>query len=197
MASAYLLSVAVLPSLPWKEGCYLFTTHILMQWAESAQTEQVRCCGTCLEPQSTASVAVAAGLELHTVAWTHASERSQCLRRPFGQGDTAETWDSIIYLFIYFVTLGTQSPKVLNISIEIHVWNGHGAASEIVNDSAKQTDLNLCTAADNLWKRTEVSRGSFAVSDIFLITSNMNSNPVLHIECKVSKSNWEKEVCVF
>ena len=48
-----------------------------------------------------------------------------------------------IYL-LFFFTLGTQSPKALNIKMEIYVWNGHGAASEIVNVSTKQTELNLC-----------------------------------------------------
>ena len=63
----------------------------------------------------------------------------------------------VIYLFI--LALSTQSKKALNIKIEIYVWNGHGAASEIVNVSAKQTEVNLCTATDNLWKRNGVSRG--------------------------------------
>ena len=93
----------------------------------------------------------------------------------------------LFYFFIFFF-LGTQSPKALNIKIEIYVWNGHGAASEIVNVSAKQTELNLCTATDNLWKRNEVSRGSLVVSDILLPMSIMNSNPVLHIGPKVSKA---------
>ena len=35
-----------------------------------------------------------------------------------------------MYLFI-IVALSTQSPNALNVKIEIHVRNGHGAASEI------------------------------------------------------------------
>ena len=38
----------------------------------------------------------------------------------------------IYYLFVFFFALRTKSPKALNIKTEIYVWNGHGAASEIM-----------------------------------------------------------------
>ena len=42
-----------------------------------------------------------------------------------------------------------------------------------------------------LWKRNEVSRGSFTASDVFLSMSLVNCSAVLHIETKLSKVTVE------
>jgi len=46
----------------------------------------------------------------------------------------------------------------------IHVWNGHGADSEIVNVSARRAALNRWMATDKRWNKKVVSHRSVVAS---------------------------------